>query len=235
MRIFLAAMALLAAVLPASAAQVVVLSSTVDGFAPGSIVDDATAIEVPAGGVVIINDATGATRTLTGPYSGAIGQPSGGGDARATVIASLSRLVTSREEEQAKLGAIRALPGNLAREVYVVSVARSSVQCVAADHPVTLWRPETLRGDTLLEISETDGAETAQPWPAAVERLDWPEGLAIHDGARYRVQLGNSPRPVEIELKLVPAGLDTPAETAAWMADAGCRRQALLLVETLGG
>ena len=220
----------------AVAAPVVILSSTVDDYTPGMVLDGATEIAVPAGGLVMFNDATGATRTLNGPYSGAISQAEGGAKDDNTLVASLSRLVVSREDEQAKLGAIRALPGNLAREIYVLDVARSATQCAAMGQPIRFWRPETLRGDALFSISAEDGgAPVVLTWRAADETLDWPDSVPVTDGAAYQVKLDFTPRPAQITLRLVPSAIEEPAAIAAWMADAGCRRQALQLVASLGG
>lgn len=219
----------------AVAGQVVILSSTTAEYSPGSIVDGTSTVSLPGGGLLMFNDATGATRTLTGPYTGTIEQSSDGGAQGAGVLASLSRLVVSRAEEQAKLGAIRALPSNLAREVNVVSVARSAVQCAANGEPVRLWRPETLRGDSRITMTDIEtGAASEVLWQGTDASLYWPEDLPIRDGGRYRLKLDLAPRPVEITLRLVPVAIDAPAVTAAWMADAGCRRQALLLVSLLG-
>lgn len=224
-----------AGVVGAWAGQVVILSSTIAEYTPGSIVDGASTVALPAGGMLMFNDATGATQTLSGPYSGAIEQSTEGGDQSEGSLASLSRLVTSREEAQTRLGAIRALPNSIAHQVDVVSVARSAVQCAQSNQPVSLWRPETLRGDTKVTIADlATGASAEILWPDEDASLPWPDAVPIRDRAPYRVRLDLSPRPVEITLRLVPEGLETKALTAAWMAEAGCRRQALLLVSLLG-
>lgn len=220
---------------PAQAGQVVILSSTLPDYTPGTIVDGTDVVELPAGGMLMFNDSSGATRTLAGPYSGAIEASTSGETDSDGVLASLSRLVTSREEEQAKLGAIRAMPGNIAREVYVISVARSATQCVDTVQRGVLWRPETLSGDSRVKITDLGSKASSEVfWPEAEESLAWPTALPLQDGTRYRLKLDLAPRPVEITLRMVPAELDSPALIAAWMADAGCRRQALLLVSLLG-
>ena len=92
---------------PVGAAPVVVLSSTLPTLQPGAVVDGATSVSVPAGGMVIINDATGKTRTLTGPYNGPIGQDKAEQGGETGLMKSLIRLVTSREQDQTRLASVR--------------------------------------------------------------------------------------------------------------------------------
>ncbi|MCA8926667.1 MAG: hypothetical protein KDC18_01255 [Alphaproteobacteria bacterium] len=215
------------------AAPVVVLSSTVPGLQPGSMVDSATAVAVPAGGMVMINDAAGKTRTIAGPYDGPIGETAAkAGDGG--MMANLGRLVASRDTEQTRLGAVRAAPDQQLRDPALITVAHSATQCGLPEAPLRLWRPGTMDGDNRLTITDlASGASAERVWHAGRTVIDWPATLPARDGARYRIRLEIAPRPVELELHRAPAGLDTPARLAAWMESVGCRRQALLLLDTL--
>lgn len=227
-----ASMALLAS---AQAAPVVVLSSTLGDLPPGSIVDGATAITVPAGGLVMINDATGSTRTLAGPYSGPIGEPVVAESAGGSEIAeSLSRLIASRDEEQAKLGAVRAAPIQRVHEPDLLTVANSASQCVFAGEPVSLWRPATLDANSRLTIEDKGtGVAVTKTWLLGATEIEWPSDLPLRDSAQYQVYLDVSPRPVELELHVGAVGLTDPAAKIAWMRDVGCQRQALQMLAVL--
>ena len=85
----------------AFAADVVVLDSTASSIAPGSIMNDAAAVDIPGGAVVTLIMADGETRTVAGPYTGPVGQAQ-------SADAGVSALTASRGSETKVLGAIRA-------------------------------------------------------------------------------------------------------------------------------
>ena len=219
----------------AMSAPVVILVSTIDGLTPGSVIEGDTLVDIPAGGMIILNDETGATRTLSGPYSGALKETVASGNATDTgVVTSLSRLLTSREEAQTKLGAVRALPSQMVDDANLISIARSGSQCGSVGAAISLWRPETLNADSRIAITNiSTNRHVEMLWQGGQSVIAWPDDLPAMDGARYLVKLEISPRPVEIELHLVPDTLVSVTQRAAWMSDAGCHRQALQLLAEL--
>ena len=78
-----------------------VLDSTVTAIAPGSVLNDAAAVDIPGGAVVTLIMADGETRTVAGPYSGPVGQAQ-------SADGGVSALTASRGSETKVLGAIRA-------------------------------------------------------------------------------------------------------------------------------
>lgn len=218
----------------ATAAEIVIIESTVPDIEAGSIVADTDAITVPAGELIVIVEEDGSSRTIEGPFEGAIGsagEAEGGG-----LIANLGKLVQDREESRQVLGAIRAAPGQIAPEVFLIDVARSGVACVPDGDAIRLWRPETLGMETEFALEAAGGAAAVRVlWPENAQTLDWPGGLAAVDGTAYRARLMAAPRPSEITLRRIPADLSSDAERIAWMIEAGCRRQARLALEALTG
>ena len=85
----------------AMAGDVVVLDSSAASIAPGSVMNDAAQVDIPGGAVVTLIMADGETRTVSGPYSGPVG------DAQ-SADAGVSALAASRGSETKVLGAIRA-------------------------------------------------------------------------------------------------------------------------------
>ncbi|MEM6439558.1 MAG: hypothetical protein AAF763_07710 [Pseudomonadota bacterium] len=86
----------------AAASDLVVLESNVASLAPGSVVPATQSVSLGSGARLVMIAADGTTRSVTGPYSGAIGQA--GSDAPG----ALERLTTSREDSNHVVGAIRA-------------------------------------------------------------------------------------------------------------------------------
>lgn len=85
----------------AFAGDVVVLDSTAAAIAPGSIMNDAAAVDIPSGAVVTLIMADGETRTVAGPYAGPVGQAKSADN-------GVNALTASRGSETKVLGAVRA-------------------------------------------------------------------------------------------------------------------------------
>ena len=221
---------LAAAGVSATAAPVVILSGEVNGQGPGSLVEESTVVSLPAGALLMFNDATGQTKTLTGPFEGPLnGEPSG--DAPAS---GLDRLLASRSSEQSRLGAIRAAPGQAPRDAELISIAQSSVQCLPVGIEARLWRPHTLNADSFFTLTQADtGAQAKAVWYEDVGHVDWPAEVPLVSGGRYLVELEIAPRPVEVTLYLAPQDFSSDADLAAWMGQVGCRRQAFALLDRI--
>lgn len=218
---------------PAGAAPAVILSGEAAGVGPGGILDDAVQVEIPAGAMVMFNDAGGVTRTLVGPYAGPLGADPGAGG-------GLQALVAAKAEEDARLGAIRAAPGEAPPDPWLVSVAQTATQCIPATGDPVLWRPESMDADSALTITPLGaplggGAEKRLVWHAKEAEAPWPADLPVTSGASYRVALSIAARPVAITLHRAPQRFGDDREAMAWMAAQGCRRQALALLARLGG
>lgn len=218
----------------ARAEEIVIIESTAPGIEAGAILDSADKVSVPEGAMIVVVEADGSTRTIDGPYEAALDAAAKGGEADGGLIANLGKLVSERENERQVLGAIRAAPGQVPQEIYVVDIGRSGNVCVPADGEIVLWRPETMAAESETTLSDMDsGGDATVLWSAGEQTLDWPAALTPRDGARYAVRLDIAPRPAEIRLRLVPGKLQGDAARAAWMAGAGCRRQAERLLARL--
>ncbi len=213
----------------AHAAPVVILSGEVNGQGPGSLIEESTVISLPAGAMLIFNDATGQTKTLAGPFEGPInGEQTTSGE----TSSGLDRLITSHSAEQSRLGAIRSLPGQVPRDPDVISVAQSSVQCLPMNGKAELWRPSTLNVDSFFSVSHAETSVRAKSvWHADVERIAWPSEVPVVSGGRYLIELEVAPRPVEITLYIAPQKFASDAELASWMGQVGCRRQAYVVLK----
>ena len=86
----------------AFAADVVVLDSTVASIDAGAVIPEEAQIEIPAGSSVTLIMANGETRTLGGPYAGAIGATV------AETTSGLEAFTSVRGGDTKVLGAVRA-------------------------------------------------------------------------------------------------------------------------------
>lgn len=231
-----AATALVLGLLPilAQAAPVVVLMSTSGDLKPGDVRDSGEVISLSAGQTVMLNDATGQTRQLDGPYNGPLGGSSSGGS-DASVVESLARLVAKRADNQSKVGAIRG-DGGQASDPSLISVAQFGPQCLEATSDLVLWRPKPQPAPMRMQIMDLEtGASAEVTWEPADRTLPWPAAAFGQDGGRYWVfwpDHETTQKSTEIQLHITQP-LANPAERAAWMDRTGCERQALIVVEKM--
>jgi len=83
-----------------------------------------------------------------------------------------------------------------------------------------------------IEDKET-GAAVTSTWLLGATEVMWPSELPVRNGAKYRVSLDVSPRPIELDLHVGGADLTEPAAKIAWMREVGCQRQALQMLAAL--
>ena len=219
----------------AQASEIVVIESTAPGVEAGVFLDSADAVSIPAGASILIVEADGSTRTVEGPFDGPLGAAAAPDADSAGLMANLGKLISEREEEEQVLGAIRTAPGQVAEAVYVVDVGRSGDVCVPEGAAIRLWRPVLMAAESETTLTGAAGEPVTALWLEGEQFLDWPVALPAEDGERYAIRLAIAPRPAEVRLRFVPASLETDTRRAAWMAGAGCRRQAERLLQGLAG
>lgn len=216
----------------AAAAEIVILESTAPGVEAGAIVQDSDPVDVPDGTMLLIVEEDGTTREIAGPFNGPIGSAGGEGNGGG-LIANLGKLVKDRETKRQVLGAIRAAPGQVPPDLYLIDAARSGTVCIPAGDAPVLWRPLTMAAETEVNLDGDEQGHGRFVWTGASQTADWPVEVTLSDGAAYALRLGLAPRPTELVVRLIPAEVTKPPARAAWMYEAGCRRQAVLLVENL--
>ena len=226
------AAALILSAAPAWAVDIVIIESTVPSIEAGTILDSSLAVSVPAGHEIVIVEPDGSSRVIQGPYAGALGG-AGSNVGNDGLMASLGKLVKERENERQVLGAIRAAPGQVKPEIYLVDVARSGTVCLPEGQAPSLWRPATMAKETEIAIAPApgtgpgdDGRASRQLWRDGAQALPWPSDLSVTDDQEYLIRLEATPRPVKIRLRRIPGALASVGEQAAWMYRNGCRRQA---------
>lgn len=218
---------------PALAAQFFVAASTAPGLARGAIIDGDEPLSLPEGARVTLIAPDGKTVTLDGPFHGPPGGGAGIGDRE--LFAALSDLVSSQNASIASLGGTRGGPESVPEDPFAVVLGASGSHCVPAGQPLRLWRENTKR-PSLLTIRPGNGTvqDTIEAlWPEGAATMPWPEDLAPAEGVTYLIRLDSDVSTTKVVLHRVPADLPSSAHRIAWMAEHGCARQALRLLEKL--
>jgi hypothetical protein len=229
----LTAVVLFAMACPALATQLFVAASTAPGLTRGAIIDGDEPLSLPEGARVTLIAPDGKTVTLDGPFHG---PPDGGaGTDDRELFAALSDLVSSQNASIASLGGTRGGPESVPEDPFTVVLGASGSHCVPASQPMRLWRPDT-KSSSLLTIRPGSGSAQAPVeafWPEGAAAMPWPEDLALEEGATYLIRLYDGVSLTEAVLHRVPEDLPSEAHRIAWMAEHGCTRQALRLLEKL--
>jgi hypothetical protein len=212
---------------------VIAVAGPVADIKEGQTVDVGAPITLPPGASIRLLSATGQTVALEGPFSGAVAAPSAAaavGDAQ--VVTRLAKFLSERRVSGGALGATRSgVVAPQAREPadpWQIVVDESGVQC-ARPPDVQLWR-KNATAEAKVRLSSARGDPVRTAWPRGQNVMPLPAQFVVD---RSEIHAGVGDRIVTIGLRLAPAGLSNPAETADWMVRVGCRRQAALFLETL--
>ena len=215
----------------ARASELLVVSdSAAIGFARGSVLEDGASVKVPAGERLALIDASGRGVMLRGPYDGPLHAPQSGAP-QAAVLAAVKAILDPGANMP--VGAARkAGEGPQPPDPRLVDISDDATVCVDASEPVRLWRPTPTRRATLFVTRLSSGERAESEWPANEATISWPDKLKIADGESYQFALAGALSKPRVLVKLVPAG-DSSVASAKRLADAGCRNQAVTMLEAI--
>jgi hypothetical protein len=223
-------LAVLFAAAVAGAGEVVVIESNAPGLSPGVVVDGSKPLELAPGTAVTLVTGDGRVKSIKGPFSGVpfAGEESAPGGS--ALIRSLSRLISGKSPKTGELGMMRGerLVGR--PDAWSIDVIRSGAHCVTDRLHALLWRPISVKAETLTIRRQPWGERVSVDWPAGTNSLIWPKALPLEHGGQYLVKLSSRISGTKLVVYVVPANLPTDAHLAAWMADLGCKEQALALI-----
>lgn len=215
----------------AMAGEMVVLKSTSAALKEGSVIDGARPLKLAAGTSVTLIGADGSVVRLTGPYDGTPAKARSPGAGNRGIVKALGAILSERKVSTASLGVLRSTGGSggpLA-DPWMVNVDGSGIRCIRRDI-VVLWRGDAT-ADQRLTITRAKIGMTAQAQWAAGDSVLPVSGRKFKDSARYTVERGG--RRVELTMRVMPGDLTGVPQQAAWMADVGCKQQALALLDTI--
>jgi hypothetical protein len=195
------------------------------GFPLGKRLPDNARIALRAGDQLTLLDGRG-TRELRGPGSFTAASAS---SAPAQLAAA-----GNANGRRARIGAVRGVDTGPLRPptIWHVDVAKSANVCVSPPNRVALWRADPAATATLI-VAGAGAASRRLTWPAGAATLDWPDDLAVTDGAEYRLSWPGAPAPTTIRFRTLPqrpAGLEA---TASMLIAAQCSAQLDLLIDTV--
>ncbi len=242
-RIRLSAAAILAAlaitgilVSPANAAgsgvEMIVVHVEGAPFERGMVIEGNRPLKLEAGSALTLVSSDGTFVTLKGPFNSVPRQAKNTRPGDSKIIEALSALLTSERRSTAALGVMRSasrIPDASPPNAWAASVESSGVRCVRSDVAM-LWRSDAERPADL-RIIHAAGVRTSKvKWPAGQETLAL-KGDAFRDGESYAIVVDQ--RRVDITMHVMPHELNGPVKQAAWMARAGCKSQALALIDQI--
>jgi hypothetical protein len=222
----------------ASAAQFVVVESTAAKLPPGSIVDAAKPLPLAAGERVALVGEDGTMLRLQGPSSA----PPTSGEVVAGdngVVQALSRLFAANQPSASAWGTFRGnetLQGREAAsppEPWAWNLYRSESICVPAGIEPSLWRPDAAREQAVVLLHLSTGKEAEVAFAAGEATGPWPKSVPLLDGGEYAVRDAGNLWERRLSVRVIPADEAGDVRQIAWMSDAGCLRQARLLVARL--
>ena len=201
----------------------------------GAVIDGNRALTLEAGSKVTLVGADGSSVTLQGPSTAApvqITRARQAPNSEKTIVKILGALLSDDRRSTKALGVVRSAtvssfdpPPN----EWAVNIDQSGTRCIGGDIAM-LWRSDAIHKATI-NIRRAGSVRTA--------KAVWPEGqefLAINrnvfqNGQNYVIALNG--RAVEIKVNVMPRGLNSTAEQAAWMARSNCKAQALVMVNRI--
>lgn len=199
--------------------------------APGTLVDGSQPFTLSTGAELTLIRENGEPLVLTGPYAGTPEALTSAGSFN--VADALAGFLSRNAESTASLGAVRAagVGPDPAPEPWLVSVHEAGTACVKEGDPIVLWRQSASETQELM-LSDGEGIRRGRTeWRAEQDRMQVPDSFEIEDGGALVAGLDGARN--RIDIRMVPAALDTPGEQAAFMARAGCAKQALAMLGTL--
>lgn len=223
-RMLLSATALALGASLAQAEDAVLVSSTVTGYVPGTIVSDEQQLSLADGTNVVLLFRSGEMLELKGPFEGALAAAHPKGNANG--VEALVQALRGEGIDASAVGATRSIGplvhSAMAGQKVTIDPRRSAIYCIGPGDTLWLRRPA---GSEATAQLRRRGSVRSVSWPGDAAQIEWPADLLVEDGDRFDT-LDAAGKPVAtIILRRLGA---TTSETA-WIAGSfllGCREQA---------
>ncbi len=214
-----------------SADEVVVIRSNAESYPVGKTLSlSRDKVTLTAAQKVMLVDSLGGLRRLSGPFSGPIAekQAEGSGQSSVAVVTVLASLLSDPNRKSDWLRSGGGGPAELPTP-WAVSVEHSGAACAQSDR-VTLWRRDGARDSRLVIDMGAGGKKARVTWAQGSGILPMPASL-FTSGQTYLVKVDD--QEVSLVLHIAPAAATSPVETAVWMANVGCKAQALAMIDSI--
>lgn len=205
--------------------QLVVIKAAGSTYQPGDVLSTATAVSLTDGASMTVMSQSGATITKTGPFSGTISASASGADTG--IVKSLQGLFAGPKKSTASLGVVRSA-GSATDEVPeagLVSIELSGARCLPTDGQVAFYRTQA-DATVRFGLAEKNGVWAGSTtWNAGEQVKKLPSTVRLKDGATYIATIDG--KTTELTVFRMPANLTSDVDQLKWMADTGCKSQAL--------
>jgi len=210
--------------------EVVVIRSTADAYPVGKTLSlSRDKLALTGSQRVMLVDSQGALRRFNAPYSGPINQvvAEGANAGAASVVSVLALLLA---DPNRKTDALRSGggPADLPTP-WAVSVEHSGPACAQNDR-LTFWRRDGAKDSRLVIDMGVGGKKARANWAQGSGMLPMPASL-FTSGQTYLVKVDD--QEVSLVLHIAPTATASPVETAVWMANVGCKAQALSMIDSI--
>ncbi|MDG4552958.1 MAG: hypothetical protein P9E24_01715 [Candidatus Competibacter sp.] len=224
---------------PVEAGQWVVIAAEQSSLRKGALLDSKQPVKLAEGAQLTLLAEDGKTLKLIGPYSGV---PDSGGSKgeESSNLEAISRLLRGHRESASTLGVMRGgsslgvMRGGGLRDASttnLINVDHSGDHCLTGE-TVVLWRGGIAHSEQVTLLADAHGTPplASFTWPASEAR--WPlSSGSFEDGKSYLLQRSGQSIRLRIHKRMEPAA--NPAALAGWMANNGCKAQALSVLATL--
>lgn len=195
----------------AAQAQVIVLQSTVGQFKAGSTLSKSTQVTIPEGGSMTVVLASGATRTINGPFSGKVSSLSSGGSSNAALFNAVKDYIKTGGSSQKRVGALRSLaPSAKPRSIgggaapkfswTSVPLTASGDYCVEKGAPLKLERQRAGKPMivTLVDLQSTRRVQIN--FGSTDAEVDWPAELPVRNASYAILTKGRAMKQLRLRL-----------------------------------
>ncbi len=222
-------MILLSASFLVQAGQWVVIAAEQASLQPGALVDDSKRLTLTEGAQLTLLAEDGKILKLTGPYT-SVPTHEGPTTGQASNLAAIADLLQGHQASTSTLGVMRNSRLRTPSNADLIDTDTSGERCLQGD-PIVLWRGNSAKTEQVA-LSNAQGAPIAHlSWPAGQSQLAVPS-QNFDQGNDYLLQRGNKSVSLRVH-KMPTSAADNPAARAAWMAQSGCKAQALHVLQAL--
>jgi hypothetical protein len=221
-RILLSATALVLGAGAAHAEDAVLVSSSVAGYVPGTIVSDTQTLALPDDSHAVFLFRSGEMLEVKGPFEGRLAAANSKGGASG--IEALVQALRGEGIDASAIGATRGMGSARAAMIgqrVTIDPHRSAIYCIGPTDTLWLRRPA---GAATAQLRRRGNVRSIS-WPGDAEQIEWPADLLVEDGDRFET-LDTAGTPVAT---IILRRLDDGKSDTAWIAAsllAGCREQA---------
>lgn len=202
----------------------------------GSVIDGSRTLTLKAGSKVTFVGSDGKSFTMKGPLtakpSDVTRKNQSWSNSSEKVVAVLGALLSNDRRSTKALGVVRSANAGADRPLpneWAVSVEKAGTKCIGNDVAV-FWRGDASR-QAKFQVRKAGSTRSATAtWPQGQEFLAINRSV-FSNGQNYVITVNG--RSVEMNMNIMPQGLNSMAEQAAWMARNNCNAQALAMVDRI--